>query len=163
MKPKTLIPALTSEYLTKNSLFIYSDAITNTETPLRTYIAVKGLETVCKKILSDKQFRESVKEDFLNISGGSIDKNELFGVTVSTVSQIKKNELAKDYIYSDAVQSLQKEIDTMKLQLKSKEDLLKGMKLQEINSGEAQEVLSGFVEVAEADPLKEFDLKITFK
>ena len=122
-----------------------------------------AIESIIEGVIKDSKFREAVKEDFLNISGGSIDKHELFGVTVSTVSQVKKNELAKDYIYSDAVQSLQKEIDTIKLILKSREDLLKGMKLQEINSGEAQEVLSGFVEVAEADPLKEFDLKITFK
>jgi hypothetical protein len=149
--------------VSKKTLQGISKEITNTINPLETYIKVKALETICKEITSDKSFREAVKENFLYISGGSIDKTELFGVTVSTVSQIKKNELAKDYIYSDAVQSLQKEIDTMKLQLKSKEDLLKGMKLQEINSGEAQEVLSGFVEVAEADPLKEFDLKITFK
>jgi len=149
--------------VSKKTLQGISKEITNTVNPLETFVKVKALETIVKEIIADKKFRESVKEDFLNLSGGAIDKTELFGVTVSTISQIKKVELAKDYTYSDAVQELQKEIGLMKLQLKSKEDLLKGMKLQEINSGEAKEVLSGFVEPAESDPLKEFDLKITFK
>ena len=154
---------LTDNVSQKKQIKQISKQITKTDAPLETFIKVKAIESIIEGVIKDSKFRESVKEDFLNISGGAIDKTELFGVTVSTVSQIKKNELAKDYIYSDAVQSLQKEIDLIKLILKSKEDLLKGMKLQEINSGEAQEVLSGFVEVAEADPLKEFDLKITFK
>jgi hypothetical protein len=148
--------------VSKKTLQDISKEITNTITPLETYIKVKALETICKEIVSDKKFRESVKENFLDVSGGALDKHEIFGVTISTVSQIKKVELAKDYIYSDAVQKLQSEIELLKLQLKSKEDLLKGMKLQEINSGTAQEVLSEFVP-AEVDPLKEFDLKITFK
>lgn len=148
--------------VSKKTLQNISKEITKSETPLETYIKVKALETICKEVTSDKHFRETVKENFLDISGGAIDKHELFGVTINTVSQVKKNELAKDYIYSDAVQKLQSEIELLKLQLKSKEDLLKGMKLQEINSGTAQEVLSGFVP-AEADPLKDFDLKITFK
>jgi len=149
--------------VSKKTLQNISKEITNTVNPLETFVKVKALETIVKEIIADKKFRESVKEDFLNLSGGTIDKTELFGVTVSTISQIKKVELAKDYTYSDVVQELQKEIGLMKLQLKSKEDLLKGMKLQEINSGEAKEVLSGFVEPVESDPLKEFDLKITFK
>ena len=149
--------------VSKKTLQNISKEITKSETPLETYIKVKALETICKEVVSDKNFRENVKGDFLNISGGAIDKHELFGVTINTVSQVKKNELAKDYIYSDAVQKLQSEIELLKLQLKSKEDLLKGMKLQEINSGTAQEVLSGLVEPVEVDPLKDFDLKITFK
>ena len=148
--------------VSKKTLRNISKEITKSETPLETYIKVKALETICKEVISDKKFRETVKENFLEVSGGAIDKTELFGVTINTVSQVKKNELAKDYIYSDAVQKLQSEIELLKLQLKSKEDLLKGMKLQEINSGAAQEVLSGFVPV-EVDPLKDFDLKITFK
>jgi len=148
--------------VSKKTLQNISKEITKTETPLETFIKVKALETICKEIVSDKKFRESVKENFLNVSGGALDKHEIFGVTISTVSQIKKVELAKDYIYSKAVQKLQSEIELLKLQLKSKEDLLKGMKLQEINSGTAQEVLSGLVPT-EVDPLKEFDLKITFK
>ena len=148
--------------VSKKTLQNISKEITKSETPLETYIKVKALETICKEVVSDKHFREDVKENFLEVSGGAIDKAELFGVTINTVSQVKKNELAKDYIYSDAVQKLQSEIELLKLQLKSKEDLLKGMKLQEINSGTAQEVLSGLVPV-EVDPLKDFDLKITFK
>lgn len=149
--------------VSKKTLQGISKEITKSETPLETYIKVKALETIVKEIIADKKFRESIKEDFLNLSGGAIDKTELFGVTVSTVSQIKKNELAKNYIYSSEVKSLDNDIQLLKLQLKSKEDLLKGMKLQEINSGTAQEVLSGFVDIPESDPLKEFDLKITFK
>lgn len=148
--------------VSKKTLQNISKEITKSETPLETYIKVKALETICKEVVSDKHFREDVKENFLNISGGAIDKTELFGVTINTVSQVKKNELAKDYIYSDAIRDLQYEVDKIKLELKLKEDLLKGMKLQEINSGTAQEVLSGLVPV-EVDPLKDFDLKITFK
>jgi len=148
--------------VSKKTLQNISKEITKTETPLETFIKVKALETICKEIVSDKKFRESVKENFLDVSGGALDKHEIFGVTISTVSQIKKVELAKDYIYSEAVQKLQSEIELIKILLKSKEDFLKGMKLQEINSGTAQEVLSGLVP-AEVNPLKEFDLKITFK
>jgi len=149
--------------VSKKTLQSISKEITNTVNPLETFVKVKALETICKEIIADKKFRECVKEDFLNLSGGSIDKTELFGVTVSTISQIKKVELAKDYIYSDEVKSLESEIELLELNLKSKKDLLKGMKLMQINNGTAQEVLSGFVEPVESDPLKEFDLKITFK
>ena len=149
--------------VSKKTLQNISKEITKSETPLETYIKVKALETICKEVVSDKHFREDVKENFLNISGGVIDKTELFGVTINTVSQVKKNELAKDYIYSDAVQKLQSEIELLKLQLKSKEDLMKGMKLQEINSGTAQEVFAELYQEPESDPLKDFDLKITFK
>jgi len=149
--------------VSKKTLQGISKEITNTVNPLETFVKVKALETIVKEIIADKKFRESVKEDFLNLSGGAIDKTELFGVTVSTISQIKKVELAKDYIYSDEVKSLESEIELLELNLKSKKDLLKGMKLQEINSGVAKEILNGFVEPVESDPLKEFDLKITFK
>ncbi len=149
--------------VSKKTLQGISKEITNTVNPLETFVKVKALETIVKEIIADKKFRESVKEDFLNLSGGTIDKTELFGVTVSTISQIKKVELAKDYIYSDEVKSLESEIELLELNLKSKKDLLKGMKLQEINSGVAKEILNGFVEPVESDPLKEFDLKITFK
>jgi len=149
--------------VSKKTLQNISKEITKSETPLETYIKVKALETICKEVISDKPFREDVKENFLNISGGAIDKQELFGVTVSTVSQIKKVELAKDYIYSKKVSKLQSEVERLGLELKSKMDLLKGMKLMEINDGTAQEVMSEFVEVPESDPLKEFDLKVTFK
>jgi len=149
--------------VSKKTLQGISKEITNTVNPLETFVKVKALETIVEEIIADKKFRESVKEDFLNLSGGTIDKTELFGVTVSTISQIKKVELAKDYIYSDEVKSLESEIELLELNLKSKKDLLKGMKLQEINSGVAKEILNGFVEPVESDPLKEFDLKITFK
>lgn len=149
--------------VSKKTLQGISKEITNTVNPLETFVKVKALETIVEEIIADKKFRESVKEDFLNLSGGAIDKTELFGVTVSTISQIKKVELAKDYIYSDEVKSLESEIELLELNLKSKKDLLKGMKLQEINSGVAKEILNGFVEPVESDPLKEFDLKITFK
>ena len=121
------------------------------------------LETICKNILDNKQFRNAVKEDFINQSGGAISKTELYGVTIGTTSQEKKNELAKDYIYSAEVKSLENDIELLKLQLKAKQDLLKGMKLQEINNGTAKEVLSGFVPVKDTNPLDSFNLTVTFK
>lgn len=149
--------------VSKKTLQNISKEITNTINPLETFIKVKALETICKEIVSDKSFRDKVKENYLYISGGAIDKQELFGVTVSTISQVKKVELAKDYIYSDEVSKLQSEIENLELELKTKKDLLKGKKLIEINNGTAKEIMSDFVDVPESDLLKEFDLKITFK
>ena len=152
--------------VTKSNFNTIANQITATETPLKTYIGVKAVESVVKEILDNKDFRNKVKDDYLTLSEGSLSKSELFGAEISTSSTLKKTTLAKEYEYSAGVKSLINEIDNLEIILKNKKELLKSLKLQEINSGTAKEIsidnILG-IEQAETDTLNSFDLKITFK
>lgn len=152
--------------VTKTNFSMLSRDIMQTQTPLKTYIGVKAMETVIKEVLDNKDFRKEVKEDYLTLSEGSLSKSELFGAEISTSSTQKKTTLAKEYEYSPGVKSLINEIDNLEIILKNKKELLKSLKLQEINSGEAKEISINSIlgiEQAETDTLNSFDLKITFK
>ena len=152
--------------VTKTNFSMLSRDIMQTQTPLKTYIGVKAMETVIKEVLDNKDFRKEVKEDYLTLSEGSLSKSELFGAEISTSSTLKKITLAKEYEYSPGVKSLINEIDNLEIILKNKKELLKSLKLQEINSGEAKEISVNSIlgiEQAETDTLNSFDLKITFK
>ena len=152
--------------VTKTNFSMLSRDIMQTQTPLKTYIGVKAMETVIKEVLGNKDFRKEVKEDYLTLSEGSLSKSELFGAEISTSSTQKKTTLAKEYEYSPGVKSLINEIDNLEIILKNKKELLKSLKLQEINSGEAKEISINSIlgiEQAETDTLNSFDLKITFK
>lgn len=158
-------PAIAGE-VTKSNFAKLSNKITATNTPLKTYLGIKAVEAVVKEVLDNKEFRNKVKEDYLNLSGGSLSKSELYGAEVTTVSIAKKVALAKEYEYSDEIKSLQNEVEALDLHIKNKKDLLKALKLQEINSGTAKEIsISSIlgIEPAETDTLSTFDLKITFK
>lgn len=158
-------PAIAGD-VTKSNFSKISKEITETKTPLKTYIGVKAIETVIKEVLSNYDFRNKVKEDYLKISEGSLSKSELFGAEVNTASTLKKMTLAKEYEYSDEIINLQNEIEKLEIELKAKKDLLKSLKLQEINSGVAKEVTSESLiinEDSEYSILDSFDLKITFK
>ena len=158
-------PAIAGEVSKSNFLKI-SKEITETKTPLKTYIGVKAIETVIKEVLTNPDFRNKVKEDYLIISEGSLSKSELFGAVVNTASTLKKMTLTKEYEYSDEIINLQNEIEKLEIELKAKKDLLKSLKLQEINSGIAKEITSESLisnEVSEISILDSFDLKITFK
>lgn len=158
-------PALKGNVNKGNISKIASD-ICKSETPLKSYIGIKAIEAVITEVKENADFRERVKEDYLNISGGSISKSELFGVEVNTYSTLKKETLKKEYEYSDEINGLQNEIEKLEIDLKSKKDLLKAKKMQEINSGIAKEInienITG-TELTEIPLLKTFDLKITFK
>lgn len=152
--------------VTKTNFSMLSRDIMQTQTPLKTYIGVKAVESVVKEILDNKDFRNKVKDDYLTLSEGSLSKSELFGAEISTSSTLKKTTLAKEYEFSAGVKSLINEIDNLEIILKNKKELLKSLKLQEINSGTAKEIsidnILG-IEQAETDTLNSFDLKITFK
>jgi hypothetical protein len=151
--------------VTKTNFSMLSRDIMQTQTPLKTYIGVKAMETVIKEVLADTTFRTKVKDDYLTLSGGSLSKGEQFGAEVATVSTLKKIILAKEYEYSVEIKTLENEIAILEIGLKNKKDLLKAMKLQEINSGTAQEISVDNIlnEKTETDVLDTFDLKITFK
>lgn len=158
-------PAIAGE-VTKSNFAKLSNKITATNTPLKTYLGIKAVEAVVKEVLDNKEFRNKVKEDYLNLSGGSLSKSELYGAEVTTVSIAKKVALAKEYEYSDEIKSLQNEVEALDLHIKNKKDLLKALKLQEINNGTAKEITTAGllgIEPAETDTLNSFDLKITFK
>ena len=151
--------------VTKSNFNTIAKEITSTETPLKTYIGIKAMETVVKEVLNDTNFRAKVKDDYLTLAEGSLSKSELFGVEVSTVSTLKKITLAKEYEYSVEIKALENDIANLEIELKNKKDLLKAKKLQEINSGEAKEISANNIlgEQSETDTLNSFDLKITFK
>ena len=83
--------------VTKTNFSMLSRDIMQTQTPLKTYIGVKAMETVIKEVLADTTFRTKVKDDYLTLSGGSLSKGEQFGAEVATVSTLKKIILAKEY------------------------------------------------------------------
>ena len=151
--------------VTKSNFNTIAKEITSTETPLKTYIGIKAMETVVKEVLNDTNFRAKVKDDYLTLAEGSLSKSELFGAEVSTVSTLKKITLAKEYEYSVEIKALENDIANLEIELKNKKDLLKAKKLQEINSGEAKEISANNIlgEQSETDILNSFDLKITFK
>lgn len=129
--------------------------------PLQKFLNLKAIEYMIKIALADYDFKTSVKEDFLKQTEGAISKTEILGVEIKTASQEKKNTLAKNYIYSENIGILEKEIELLEQELKLKRDNLKGCKLLEINSGIAIEVTSG--SQTEDNILDSFNLVITFK
>lgn len=131
--------------------------------PLMKHLNLKAIEFMVKEALADKGFRRAVKEDFLNVTSGSLSKTEVLGVEIKTASQEKKNTLAKFYTYSSAVTSLEKEIELLQQELKLKQDNLKGTKLLEINNGTAQELATLFEDKPVVDVLDGFNLTVTFK
>ena len=153
--PNSKLPA------TKENFKKFAEQITSADNPLFNYLSIKAMEYFVKLVLNDKDFKTKVKENYLETSGGLLDKRELYNVTIQPVSAIVKNELKKEYIYSDQVDSMQTEIDTLETELKHKKEMLKAQKLIEINNKTASEIL--IKEVTESDSLKDFDLRITFK
>lgn len=129
--------------------------------PLQKFLNLKAIEYMIKIALTDKDFRTAVKEDYIKQTEGSISKTQILGVEIKTASQEKKNTLAKNYIYSENIEKLEKEIELLEQELKLKKDTLKGSKLLEINSGIAIEVTSGIQ--TESNVLDSFNLVVTFK
>ena len=160
MIPIKLNKITEKDQITKSDIQKISNTVMETDTPLQQYIIVKAIETMVKNVLDNKLFRERVKENFLELSGGALNKTELCGVTVKTVSQEKKITFAKSYIYSDGIDKLESEIMSKEIELKAFKDMLKGKKLLEINNGTAQEIVSK--EVA-ANVTDTFNLNITFQ
>lgn len=114
----------------------------NPEMPdLLKYIYGKELEQAVKIMLD--LLRKPARQSYLELTKGAIEKKNLFGVEVSTQSTVKKQILAKEYIYSDTVDGLKKEIETLEQTLKDKKDLLKAQMTMEINSGTAIELTGG--------------------
>ena len=105
--------------------------------PLNKYLNLKSIEYMVKIALADKPFRDSVKEDYLSLTNGSTDRVEIMGTEIKTVSQEKKNVLAKTYLYSDKVIEQEREIDRLEFELKCKKDTLNGARLMDINNGTA--------------------------
>lgn len=136
----------------------------NSDSPaLQKWVQLKEIGHAVKE--AEKILKPLAKESFLELSKGELDKKHFFGVEVTTVSTVKKNTLAKEYIFSDAVDAIQKEVDEMKLRLKEKENVLDGMKMMEINNGTATELTAGALigEEVTTDLKDDFELKITLR
>jgi hypothetical protein len=153
-----------TEFISKSDISKVAMQVMTSNTPLQTYIIVKALEILVKDILSNDNFRKEVKSNFLEISGGALDKTQICGVTVKTVSLEKKNELAKNYEFTKEVTNLEKKINKAEVELKSMKTRLKEYKLLEINKGLATEISTAEItgEVVETDPLDQFNITITF-
>ena len=157
-----------SEEPTKQAITEKANVIMSMEDALKTFLEVKFMENVISEIVSNKEYRKRVKEEFLKETGGEVKKHEMFGIEIAPVSQVKKNMFSKVYVYSEQVDKMEKEIEEILSDLDLKKQALKLLKTIEINNGTAKEVtvdnlFSDSPEVQETDPLKDFDLKITFK
>jgi hypothetical protein len=165
-----MLPIIFKE-ISENELILKSDiqevatSVMSSNTPLQTYVIVKALEILVKDILANDIFRKKVKQNYLEISGGSLDKSQVCGVTVRTVSLEKKNELAKNYQYSKSIETLKSKIDKKEIELKAMKKELKEKQLLEINTGVAVEISRETItdEVIESDPLDSFNITITFE
>jgi len=135
---------------------------------LRKYVEIKILEKIVKDIVDDKEFRKKVKENFLELAEGAIDKTEMFGVKIGVSNVEVSKEVATLWHYSDKImieeseiESIEAELEIRKSALKSRKDGLKAMKLMEINNGTAEKVLDDEGNEIKIDPLDTFDLKIS--
>jgi len=153
-----------SEQIKKSDITKLANEIINSANPLQDYIVTKALEILTKEILDNKEFRRKVKDNYLTLSEGSLSKSHLLGVTVKTVSLEKKNELVKNYEFTKEVTNLEKKINKAEIELKSMKTRLKEYKLLEINKGLATEISTAEItgEVAEVNPLDQFNITITF-
>ncbi len=157
------------ELPTKSLIESRAQMITQLEDPLTTYLEVKFIESVIKKIIEDKDFRKKVKEGYLKASGGTLDKIELFGIEVAPVDKTKANMLEKQYVFSEQVDKMEKEVEEMKSEISLKETAIKLLKTIEINNGTAKEITIDNILGEESkteldsDITKNFNLKITFK
>jgi len=153
-----------TEFISKSDISKVAMQVMTSNTPLQTYIIVKALEILVKDILSNDNFRKEVKSNFLEISGGALDKTQICGVTVKTVSLEKKNTLNKVYEYSAEIKKLENKILKKEIELKAMKKELKEKQLLEINSNIATEISTAEItgEVAEVNPLDQFNITITF-
>lgn len=152
---KSSMRAVIKRYLTDSEI-----------SPLEKYITLKAYEKIIEYAIKDTKFRKEVREDYLSRQGGEIKSSEFYGVPIQVVDQTKKNELAKNYIYTDEVTQMEKEIEVIEQDLKLKKDILKGRKLMEINNGTAKEVTIESVlgqQVVEVDAINNFELKLLFR
>lgn len=126
------------------------------------WVFLKQLEMAVE--IGKEKLKKSAKESYLQITEGAIEKKNLFGVEITTQSTVKKQTLAKQYIFSDEVDAMETEIEKLRQQLKDKEDLLKARKVMEINGGIATE-LTGGGEIGEdtSTPENDFNLVIKFR
>lgn len=158
MKNTSLIPA--NLPLTKSNFQDFCDKLIADKSisAMSKYIQIKAMESIIKTLLADKDFRNEVKESYLELTGGEINKRDFDGVEIKVISQLKKNELNKIYSYSAEVKSLENDIEIIETDLKLKKDILKAKKLQEINSGLATELVPS----KETPVTEEFNLSVSF-
>lgn len=135
-----------------------NDFISNGNNHLEKYLTLKFLEQVIKEALP--KLNGLAKDDFLQTYNG-VTKQETMGVEISLVNMSKSNML-KDpiYTYSDNVYNLINDIEKMEQSIKDKKDLLKSLKVMEINDGTAkkEELFDEPKEVKD-----DFQLKITLR
>ena len=160
MIPIKLNKITEKDQITKSDIQKISNTVMETDTPLQQYIIVKAIQTMVNNVLDNKLFRERVKENFLELSGGALNKTQLCGVTVKTVSQEKKNTLTKCYIYSDEVYKLESEIANKEIELKAYREMVRARKLHEINTGVAHETISKELNPNITDS---FNISVTFQ
>jgi len=147
-----------------------ANEIVGSENPLASYISVKAWEKVLETVKEDNLFRKKVKDQFLDVSQGALNRTEIWGVEIQPYSLEKKNKLSKVYQYSSNIQEMESEIEFIESELKLKKDALKNRKLFEIDHEIAVEITPESIigqEVQKADEvnniLDSFNLRISFK
>jgi hypothetical protein len=126
--------------------------------PILKYCSIKALEEYCKQYI--EQEKNSVKKEFLKQFNG-VTKQEVYGVEIS-LKDYSKSAMLRDYKFSYDVTTLEKEIALAKDTLKLKEDMLKKMKMMEINNSIAKPILDPTV-FGEPDTIDNWQMFITLR